>query len=466
MFVLTCPSCSREVKTRFARLGATATCPACKAQYKVDEQSLKMEGAAPAGADPEAVAAATSSPAPATPPVESPAPSTPSDDSAPPAQTPAKGADTPAEDELIMSAPKVEELKVKRPPLKKKKPAPEKPIQTKPPAAAESDPSAELAAAVTEPAAKSEHGHKAPDHGVTDTADHKPRRRRKRGIDVKLVAMMLVVLALLIVVVVLVIQRTGKQPTIVINQPQPPTKPEPQPEPQPRPQPRPQPQPVADVPVLELEPPTLVTSNWSRLRTPVDPIVPMSNPDVVLWDAQLMHMGDGKRSMVNGLYVADSPKVYQRGVLRVQLTNDAGMVFAERQMFVPVVCSRDGLQMRVPVPKDLLASGPGLTCEFTPIDPVAGGLALEMVESQVENVGSPESPMYKLAVYNPHAKAVTNPTVVIDAISPEGWPLGSWLGKLQTTIGPGQTLMFQVAPPVDDPTAIGRILVRGFGKRA
>lgn len=460
MFVLTCPSCSREVKTRFARLGATATCPACKVQYKVDEQSLKMEAPAPGGA-PGSAAAPTPTPAPEGAPPEAVA-AAPPETAAPPTEAPAPTAAESSSDELIMSAPPVEELKVKRPPLKKKA-KPEAPVKTKPQAPV--DPSAELAAAVSQTEAPpADAASISADHAASDTSTRRPARRRKRSLDVKLVAMMLVMLGLLIVVVALVIQRSGKQPTIVINQPTTPGKPEPAP--QPTPAPRPQPTPVADVPVLELEPPTLVASNWSRLKTPVDPIVPMSNPEVVLWSAQLMRMGDGQRSMVNGLYVADSVKVYRRGVLRVQLTNESGMVFAERQMFVPVVCSRDGLAVRVPVPSDLLATSPGLTCEFTPIDPVAGGMALEMVESKIENVGRPDAPMFKLAVHNPHDRAVTDPTLVIDVISPEGWPLGSWLGTLKTTIAPGATLIFQAAPPVEDPAAIGRIVVRGFGNRA
>lgn len=43
MFVLTCPSCRQQLRVKFARHGATATCPSCKALFKVDAMTLRSE---------------------------------------------------------------------------------------------------------------------------------------------------------------------------------------------------------------------------------------------------------------------------------------------------------------------------------------------------------------------------------------------------------------------------------------
>ena len=43
MFVLTCPHCEHTTQVRFARMGATATCPECREQYKVSRDTMVVE---------------------------------------------------------------------------------------------------------------------------------------------------------------------------------------------------------------------------------------------------------------------------------------------------------------------------------------------------------------------------------------------------------------------------------------
>jgi len=431
MFVLTCPSCGHAVKTRFARLGATATCPSCKKQYKVDEQSLAMEAGAEAGDE-----TAT--------------------DSAAPAQEPK------------MASEPVEELKVKRAPLKKKRPA-----ESKSKAAAKSQ-SSKVDAAPTDsssnaPAESPPPAEQAvPSGSRRAAAERRLRgRRRRRGLDMKLVAAMLILFALLTVVIVVAYQQMTKKPDIAqVDQSGPSDRPVP-PELRPEPvQPRPAARLLPDLPVLELTAPALSRSNWTRLSTPVDPITPSRGYDVVLWDAQLMRYADGDRAIISGMYVAESPRVYRRGVLRVQLLNENKMVYAELQTFVPVVCSRGGMQMRIAVPADLVREQTQVVCEFTPIDAVLGGLALQMAPEQTERVGDSQAPVLKLAVHNPHDRAVVDPQLVVELMTADGYPLGTWQGTLDGRVEPNQTLIFQAAPKLDQPGAIGRVQVRGYGQRS
>ena len=50
MFVLTCPHCRAEVKAKFARAGATVTCPKCRQTYALSPEAMRTEAEAAAPA--------------------------------------------------------------------------------------------------------------------------------------------------------------------------------------------------------------------------------------------------------------------------------------------------------------------------------------------------------------------------------------------------------------------------------
>lgn len=431
-------------------MGAVATCASCKQQYKVDSQSLKVEADV------------------------------------------AEAAPPPTQEELKLQAAPVEELKVQRapkpaPPPSEAEPAAEAPKESPkeaPPTPVAPDAAAALAQAaaeVTKPApapepaarptraakgAKPTRSAKAPDAQQSAVARERLVRRKKRKLNAPLLMVIFAMVCMIFVIVLMVFKRGGgvtdvtpeqgtNKPPVAVT----PTTPD-------KPAPPPGPKLDPNLPVVELSVPPLFNASWSKMSTPVDPIKPSVGSDVVLWSTDLLNYGAPDRAIISGLFVADSPKVYQRGVLHVQLLNSDGMVYAEKQVFVPVVCAKQGLAMRLPVPKDLMAGKPSVVAEFTPLEPVADAAPLEMVQGGVERVGDPASGALKLSVHNPSDATLKNPTVVVEVMTQDGWPLGLWQGKLAETIGPNQTLTFQAVTSVDDATRIGRVVVRGYGLKS
>ena len=231
------------------------------------------------------------------------------------------------------------------------------------------------------------------------------------------------------------------------------------------------------MPELRLGSSVIREAYWRRLPEPVEPMRPTGVPNVLLWSARLAPRGEGSGGggsggggvMFSAEFLGDSREVYRSGFLHVQLLNERGLAYAELKQAVPVVVPRLGLRLRLPVPSAYLEGYGGLVAEFTPLrqQVVEDGAPLEMVESaqRILSRGGGASVM-RLVVHNPHAFSVVDPEVVVEVLTPGGWPLGQWRGRLSGSIEAGGVLAFRAALPLPEDSTPGRAVVRGYGHRS
>ena len=230
------------------------------------------------------------------------------------------------------------------------------------------------------------------------------------------------------------------------------------------------PQVESDLPELRLGPSVIREAYWRRLPDPIVPIRPREQPNVLLWAPRLERRdGGGGAAMFHGVFLADSPEVYRSGFLHVQLLDESGLAYVELKQIVPIICPRLGVQLRLPVPDEYLDRYRGVVAEFTPLpnEAVEGGAPLETVESAQRMLArGPHSGTMRLALLNPHPYPVSDPEVVIEVLTPEGWPIGQWRGRLRGTIEPGAVFAFQATAPLAEDQTPGRVVIRGYGRRS
>jgi len=220
-------------------------------------------------------------------------------------------------------------------------------------------------------------------------------------------------------------------------------------------------------PEIALQALPIMEPKWQQFVQPILAIRPAPDADVLLWSYRLKHDRNRGRAMIVGQYVSGTPRVYRSATLQVQLLNASGRAYAQLEQRLSVLCARQGLTVRVPVPEKLLGSFVGLVAQLIPHQPMDNAVALEPLESRTRLVpGTLSDPVVELALRNTLGHdAVEDPLVVIELLSEDGWPRGAWSGSLKGTIGPRQELVFRAHPPIDRGAGPGRLIVRAYATK-
>jgi hypothetical protein len=217
-------------------------------------------------------------------------------------------------------------------------------------------------------------------------------------------------------------------------------------------------------PMLSLEPMQAVEGQWKAIDPPSRPLEMTIAREALLWTPQLRRDSEQHRATVSIQYLTELEAIYEDAFLNVQLVDADRKAFAELTHVVPVVISRQGMTMSVPVPAHLLERAADVVADITPRTEVEDAVPLEMLDSQPLAGGG--SAAVELIVLNPHDDEVKNPMLVVQVFNGEGWVIGLWRGELKATIPAQGKFVFQVDPKLPPKSEPARIVVRGFAHRA
>lgn len=225
--------------------------------------------------------------------------------------------------------------------------------------------------------------------------------------------------------------------------------------------------PRAPLPVMSLEPMQAVEGQWKPINPPGVPLEMSIAKEALLWTPQLRKDTESNKASVTIQYLTEIDAIYEDAFLNVQLLDSDRKAFAQLTHVVPVVISRQGMSVSVPVPGNLLEKAQDVVADIDPRNPVEDGVPLEMVQSQrVEGGEAASSGAVELTVLNPFDFAVNNPMFVLQVLNGDGWVVGLFRGNLKAAIQPHAQFSFQVDPKLPKSAEPARVVVRGFAHRA
>ncbi|MBI1371845.1 MAG: hypothetical protein GC159_03675 [Phycisphaera sp.] len=227
--------------------------------------------------------------------------------------------------------------------------------------------------------------------------------------------------------------------------------------------------PAAELPFLLLDEVSAVSYNWVAIDPPLPPsVTPASSGDVVLSSVQMQQFPVGSTMLVQ--YLADTTQVNGSAFMHIQLLDSNKKAFAELQSKVPVVCGKQGIQFRVPVPDEFIGRYSSHVASIAPVEPLPNAVVLEPVESRFRKVGTApgEPDAVRIVMQNPSSSLLTNPVFAVEIQNVMGYPIGTWQGgisggRYRVEIEPGETVAFQVKLGQKFTERPARVIVRGYG---